>query len=289
MPTPPASSSRGPLLWVGLGLMCVGVALTAFLYFLFLISVPIFLLGFGLVMSCGQAPWRKALAVLFPFAAWAGIALSALALAPREQATTFLISEGFEGTIMLVANEPCGPPPEYENGRRLYRVPANGLLITRDTLPNRQHPYYQWPNRGYYLQSDNQYFLVDRQGHRLRELTEVSAASGPTDHPAATSAWRDVGRDEVAAFYDYPIVLPPDSNRIGYVFQYLTITTQNHWERPALWDTQSRVRHLADSLLPLCRTRSEPQPQGLWEPKPNPFDMPSDSTAKQAHPVGRQK
>ena len=258
---PPTSSSRGPLLWVGLGLMCFGVALTALWIVLILMGAPLFLVGLVLVFISRQPLWRKALAVLFPFVAWVGIAWGALALAPHEPATTFLIPEGFEGTIMLVANEPCGPPPEYEDGRRLYRVPANGLLITRDTLPNRENSYYNPFHRGYYLQSDNQYFLVDRQGHRLRELTEVSAASGPTDHPTATTAWRDVGRDEVAAFYNYPIVLPPDSNVVGYMFQYLTITTQNHWERPALWDTQTRVRNLADSLLPRCRARTGP-PQG---------------------------
>jgi len=162
--------------------MCIGVALTAFLFFLFLISVPIFLLGLVLVLLSGQLLWRKALAVLFPFVAWVGIAVGAWALAPREQPATFLIPEGFEGTIMLVKNEQCGLPPEYENGRRLYRVPASGLLITRDTVPNREHPYYQWPNKGYFQQPDNEYYLADRQGHRLRELPEVYAATDPNSN-----------------------------------------------------------------------------------------------------------
>ena len=262
MPAPAASSSRGPLLWVGLGLMCAGVALTALLFFLFLISVPIFLLGLVLVLVSGQPLWRKALAVLFPFVAWVGIALGAWALAPRELAATFLIPEGFEGTIMLVKNEPCGPPPEYENGHRLYRVPANGLLITRDTVPNRQHPYYDWPNKGYFQQPDNAYFLVDRQGHRLRELTEVNAATHPTSNPDPTSSLRNVGRDELAAFYDSPMGSPPDSAGMGYEFQYLIITTQNRRDRPELGDAQYRTRLLADSLLPRCRAHIGPPPPG---------------------------
>lgn len=59
---------------------------------------------------------------------------------PREQPTTFLIPEGFESTILLVGNEQCAPLPQQENGCVIYRVPANGLLITRDTVPNRNHP-----------------------------------------------------------------------------------------------------------------------------------------------------
>ena len=261
MPAPAAPSSRGPLLWVGLLLMCVGVALTALLYFLFLVSVPIFLLGLVLVLLSGQPLWRKALAVLFPFVAWVGIAAGAWALAPREQATTFLIPEGFEGTIMLVENEPCGPLPEYENGRRLYRVPDNGLLITRDTVPNREHPYYQWPNKGYFQQPDNAYYLVDRLGHRLRELPEVHAATDPDSDSDPTSSLRSVGRNELAAFYDAPMGSAPDSAGIGYVFQYLTITTQNRRDRPELEDARFRTRLLADSLLARCRGRIGP-PRG---------------------------
>jgi|GEM_PF-2271441 len=280
MPDSAPSFSRGPLLWVGLLLMCVGVALTAFLYFLFIISVPLVVLGFGLVLASRQAPWRKAAAVLFPFVAWAGIATGAWALAPREQSATFLIPEGFEGTIMLVKNEQCGLPPEYESGRRLYRVPANGLLITRDSVPNREHPYYQYPNQGYFQRPDNEYYLVDGQGRRLRELPEVYAATDPDSNPDPTSSLLGVGRDELAAFYDAPMESAPDSAGIGYVFQYLTVTTQNRYDQQELRDAQFRTRLLADSLLPRCRMRIGQPPQGLWKPAPNAFAGPAvDSTA----------
>lgn len=278
MPASAPSSLRGSLLWVGLLLMCVGVALTAFLYFLFIISVPIVLLGFVLVLVSGQPAWRIALAASFPFMAWVGIATGAWALAPREQPATFLIPEGFEGTILLIKNEQCGPPPEYENGRRLYRVPASGLLITRDTVPNRE--YYQYPNKGYNQRPDNEYYLVDGQGRRLHELPEVYAATNPESNPEPTSTLLGVGRDELAAFYDTPMESQPDSAGIGYFFQYLTITTQNRRDRPELQDAQFRTRLLADSLLPRCRVRIGQPLQGLWKPEPNAFEeQVFDSTA----------
>jgi len=45
-------------------------------------------------------------------------------------------------------NEPCAPLPQRENGRVVYHVPANGVLITRDTVPNRDNPHYSWPHEG---------------------------------------------------------------------------------------------------------------------------------------------
>lgn len=267
MPATNTPSARGPLLWIGLFLICAGVALTAALFFMFIISVPIVLVGIGLVLASGQPAWLKALAVSFPFIAWMGIAMGMWAVAPREAAATFLIPEGFEGTIMLVKNEQCGPPSEYENGRRLYRVPANGLLITRDTVPNEDHPYYQYPNAGYFQRPDNEYYLVDRQGHRLRELTEVHAATDPDRNPEPTSTLLGVDRDELVAFYSEAMESAPDSAGIGYVFQYLTITTQNRLERQDLRDAEFRTRLLADSLLPHCRVRIGQPPQGLWKSK----------------------
>ncbi|WP_223649415.1 DUF6843 domain-containing protein [Hymenobacter psoromatis] len=280
MPAPAASFSRGPLLWVGLLLMCVGVALTALLYFLFLVSVPIFLLGLVLVLRSGQPLWCQALAVLFPFLAAVALAMSVWELGPREQPTTFLIPAGFEGPILLIRNEQCAPPPRRENGRVVYRVPANGLLITRDTVPNRDNPYYNWPNKGYYQLPDNRYYVVDRQGHRLRELTELHGARTLGDNPKTSTSLFGENRDELAAFYETPLESEPDSSGIGFVFQYITIATQNRHD--SLYNAHSllRLRALADSLLPRCRVRSGQPPQGLWKPKPNPFDVPFDSTAK---------
>ena len=259
--------------------MCGGLFFAVLLWFVFFIGGAVFVVGLVLVLVSGQPAGRKALAIGFPFVAWVGIAAGAWALAPREPGLTFLIPEGFEGTVMVVKNEQCGPPPELENGRRLYRVPASGLLIVRDTVPNREHPYYNWPNRGYFLRPDNQYFVVNRQGRRLRELTEVQY-SYETNRPEPTSSlFGSVGNDELAAFYDSPIESAPDSMGVGYTFQYVTITTPNHYAQPATSDAQYRVRTLADSLVTRCRVRIGQPPQGIRKPKPNPFAAPLDSTA----------
>lgn len=285
-PTPSPSSNRAFLLWLGLPLMCWGLYFTAHFIFLFFIGGPVFLFGLALVLASGQPPGRKALAIGFPFVAWMGIVITTWLTAPREQATTFLIPEGFEGTIMVVKNEQCAPPPERIDGRLIYRVPASGLLVVRDTVPNQELSYYNWPNPGYYQRPDNAYYLVDRQGHRLRELTEVHAATDPEGSPAPTSSLfgTGVGRDELAAFYNSPIEQTPGLNGdIGYVFQCVTIATQDSLYQYRRFGRHEplTLRALADSLLPRCRVRIGQPPQGLWKPKPNPFD----STAHQPLPT----
>lgn len=263
--TPP--SARGPLLWVGLLLMSGAVALTAFLFFLFLFTLPPFILGLVLVLKSEQPSWAKAVAVAFPFIAVFGFLKSAAALGPREQPTTFLIPEGFEGPILLIRNEPCAPLPKREDGRVLYRVPANGLLITRDTVPNRDNPYYSWPHQGYYQLPDNKYYVVDRQGHRLRELTELHGARTLGDEPKEPGTLFSDGRDELAAFYETLLESEINSPKADFAYQYITIATPNRRDSLRSMRALQRLRALADSLLPRCRGQSGP-PQGLRPPKP---------------------
>jgi len=273
--TPASPATARPLLWLGLALMCLAVALTAFLYFLFLLSVPLWIVGFVLVLKSGYSPGWKALALAFPFVAWVGIAAGAWATAPREQPTTYLVPEGFEGTVLILKNEPCAPAPEREDGRLRYRVPTGGLLLTRDTVPNRQHPFYDWPNRGYFLRPDNRYYVVDRQGRRLRELTEVHPATESTGNPEPTSSLGTVGRDEVVAFYEAPMEQFADTfGHPGYAFQYLTITTQNRYELVSQSPASFRLRSLADSLLPRCRAGVGGRPPAPAQPGNPPAKRP---------------
>ena len=265
MAFPISFSPRGLLLWVGLVLMWGAVAITAFLYFLFIFCVPLFLLGLVLVVKSGQPAWLKALAVAFPFAAvaWSNAHDNTSEQVParHEQPTTFLIPEGFEGTILLIRNEPCAPPPQRENGRMLYRVPANGLLITRDTVPNRNHPYYSWPNRGYYQLPDNRYYVVDRQGRRLRELTELHGARALGDKPKEPGTLFSDGLDKPAAFYKTPQESGLNQPEAGFAYQYIIITTPNRYKSFYNEPARQRLRALADSLLPRCRAHSEPPPR----------------------------
>ena len=44
---------------------------------------------------------------------------------------TYLIPDGYQGTITIVFEQEKGQDEEFEGNRRLYRVDTNGILITK--------------------------------------------------------------------------------------------------------------------------------------------------------------
>lgn len=49
----------------------------------------------------------------------------------RPEKETYLIPEGYVGTVLVIFNQPDGEKPEYEDGRRIYRIPQTGVLFTQ--------------------------------------------------------------------------------------------------------------------------------------------------------------
>ena len=44
---------------------------------------------------------------------------------------TYFIPKGMIGRVNIIFDQLKGESPKYENGRRVYRVPANGILLTK--------------------------------------------------------------------------------------------------------------------------------------------------------------
>lgn len=62
----------------------------------------------------------------------------------QPEPETYLIPDGFKGKVNIIFNQPNGSPVLYENGRRVYVIPSNGILLTQfkneDGFVN--HEYY---------------------------------------------------------------------------------------------------------------------------------------------------
>jgi hypothetical protein len=43
----------------------------------------------------------------------------------------YLLPKGFIGRATVIFNQKQGTPPKYENRRRVYEIPANGILLTQ--------------------------------------------------------------------------------------------------------------------------------------------------------------
>ncbi len=61
-----------------------------------------------------------------------------------------LIPEGYQGAVLIIFNQEDGAPKEYEEGKRVYRIPENGVLKTQ-FKPNygiQNHQFFYLNNKG---------------------------------------------------------------------------------------------------------------------------------------------
>jgi hypothetical protein len=275
-PPPPStgSAARSILLVVGLCLMGMAVWLFSILYFLFIFCVPLYIAGAVLVLVSGPKPpaWLKVLAIWFPILAWLGTAVVSQRLAKKQPAATFLIPDGYQGPVLLVLGEPCGLPPEKVDGRLIYRVPANGIVITQNPAWDSNAPENNYPNEGYYSSPDNEYYVVDRTGKHLRELTELSENydDDPDAAPYSTTSWISLGRNDVGVFARSPIFpIPDDSTR--YTFQEFDVSSFARLHQQDYNERSSTQHDLADRLVAQCRQRGGRPPAQV--------PVPADTTA----------
>ena len=49
----------------------------------------------------------------------------------RPEKETYLIPDGYKGIVLVIFNQPNGEKPEYEDCRRIYRIPQTGVLFTQ--------------------------------------------------------------------------------------------------------------------------------------------------------------
>src|SRR5882672_5664979 len=63
---------------------------------------------------------------------------------------TYWIPDGFKGKVNVIFNQSNGLAIRYENGRRVYDIPSNGILLTRfkDEYGTIDHKYYYVDKNG---------------------------------------------------------------------------------------------------------------------------------------------
>jgi len=64
----------------------------------------------------------------------------------------FIMTADFKGTIAVIYGQENGTEKEYENGKRLYRIPQNGILKTQFELKGETANFGEY----YYLTDDGQ-------------------------------------------------------------------------------------------------------------------------------------
>lgn len=103
------------------------------------------------VLGCFSLPLCVVLTILILFAGSFGFAYLTM------EKKTYLIPQGFHGRITVLHGEAGGIIPEFKSGRRVLRIPDNGILIIQPDLKNGM--------------VDNEYYFLDQNGTRERIQT----------------------------------------------------------------------------------------------------------------------
>ena len=83
---------------------------------------------------------------------------------------TFLVPAGFQGRINVIFNQPNAAPIPVENGRRIYQIPVDGILVTSSKLET-----------GFI---DQEYYFVDKSGKRTKIPVQDLNANDVPEKPA---------------------------------------------------------------------------------------------------------
>jgi hypothetical protein len=72
----------------------------------------------------------------------------------RPEKELFLIPARFEGVFRIVYGKECGIEPEYENERRVLKIPEDGILVIKPKFKEGT--------------LDHEYYLIDERGNRRK-------------------------------------------------------------------------------------------------------------------------
>ncbi|HLK30094.1 MAG TPA: hypothetical protein VKT28_16050 [Puia sp.] len=86
--------------------------------------------------------------------------------AQQKVKETFLIPIGFEGRIDVVFNQANAQPIPIEKGRRIYKIPADGILVTSSAIETGL--------------LDQEYYYIDNSGNRTEiEIQDINSQDIP--------------------------------------------------------------------------------------------------------------
>ncbi|MBS1492282.1 MAG: hypothetical protein JST55_02155 [Bacteroidetes bacterium] len=117
----------------GVILIFLGLIICLSLWFI-IIGFPLFLIGAACVGFSKKSSELKLRWILLPLGSTIIIIGIFYAVYFKSKQTTprdILIPEGYRGKIYIIYDQPCGVEIPKENGREIYRIPSNGILICK--------------------------------------------------------------------------------------------------------------------------------------------------------------
>jgi hypothetical protein len=117
---------------IGLVIVVISWAASFYMHFL-IITIPVFILGLVLIWVSQVRTKTKVITTLIPIILWYPVVATFVLANKKEMSPeTFLIPSNFRGQITVYYEEPCGEEVTISQGRRIYRIPSNGVLILKN-------------------------------------------------------------------------------------------------------------------------------------------------------------
>ena len=148
--------NRNKLFILSLILIIIGAGLTTFIpYLLYLYFFPfiIFLIGVILLWFTDRKIKIKILYTIIPILFFFTYQYL-WKIYNTTEPETFLIPENYRGQVFIMFNEKCGNEIKYEEDRRVYEIPNDGILMTKFE-----------DEQGFINQ---EFYLVDKNGKRKK-------------------------------------------------------------------------------------------------------------------------
>lgn len=121
---------------------------------------PVFIIGLLIVWLSKIKLKTKLLTTFLPLLLWFPGMLAFFFLTSNHMTPeTFLIPKDFRGQITLIYNEPCGQTVPIVDGRLIYKIPDNGVMI----LTNKSETGI----------IDQEYYFVDNNWNKIEKIPEL--------------------------------------------------------------------------------------------------------------------
>lgn len=162
-------------LWIaGIAYILYGILLIISIWWLY-IGVASFALGvlFLFLHSKNISPYLSLIIIFFPI-----VLAVLLYFHSMPSKNIFLIPENFEGRVLIVHNCDDGESREYERFKRVYRIPASGILKTQFGFAGSSFDHL-----------NSEYYFVDEWGNRRRFYEKKNGGASSSDIKVAQLLW----------------------------------------------------------------------------------------------------
>ena len=173
----------------------------------------LYIVGITFVLLSKATRKTKILFIIMPIACWFPGFL-ALIYFGNAHATpqTFLIPQNFRGEIILYYGEPCGQELKKEDGRYIYLIPQNGLMIIRNPIE--------------YGIINQEYYFINAKKQKISKLDVVDQSTFNEAY-ALEKNKQEPPRNRIAIFLNGGSIVQGTGSK-KYVFEEFYVGSYNN-------------------------------------------------------------